>query len=202
MKTAVFDCDDVLANIRELTAEVLSGLCGRSIHWNDWDTYDLSVTYGVETDRCLAAFVEHRVLERATPEPHAKETLLAASEAGLRTMVLTARDWHPDGESLTQKWLAAHDLVVDELRLVSVQASKVAALEDTDAVFFVDDNPRHVIEAEGSTHVRTPILMSRPWNRGVTVRHRIGHLGELAPFLNSWRDPSAGGRQPAIDLTR
>ncbi len=85
MTTAVFDCDDVLANIRELTAEVMNRLCGRSIHWHDWDTYDLSATYGIEIDRCLAAFVEHRVLERATIEPGAR-TANRSRDSGSRHM--------------------------------------------------------------------------------------------------------------------
>ncbi len=92
--------------------------------------------------------------------------------------------------------------MVDELRLVSVDASKVMALDDTDAVFFVDDNPRHVLEAEGSTHVRTPILMSRPWNRRVTVRHRINRLGGLKPFLNAWRESRATTSVPTIGIKR
>lgn len=183
MSTIVYDCDDVVANIRDNMAEVLSQLSGRNIHWGEWDTYDLSKIYGINIDDCLAAFLEHRVLERATLEPGARETIRAVRDDGYRIVMLTARGWHPHGDSLTREWLAAHDIIVDELRVVPLHASKTAVMEDTYVDFLVDDNPRHIIDAEGVTHIRSPVLMSRPWNLDTDVRHRINTLPDLVKLV-------------------
>lgn len=181
--TVVFDVDEVVANIRDKIASVLHKVTGRDISPERWDTYDLSEIYGIDIDRCLAAFLEHEVLENATLEPGAREAIKMTRESGYRVMMLTARGWHPDGDRLTREWLSAHGIIVDELRLIPVHASKVTTLEGTNTLFFVDDNPRHIIEAEGSTSILTPVLFTRPWNRSVEVRNRIDTLKEFESMV-------------------
>jgi len=177
----VIDCDDVVANIRETVAQAMMAETGQDRPWQQWDTYDLSKIYGLTN--WSSSFLEHRVLERATPEPGARLAIRTAREMGYRVMMLTARGWHPDGEALTRDWLEAHQLEVDELQIVPVDASKVQALKGVAVEYFLDDNPRHIREAEYADHIFNPILVSRPWNTRTTARHRVESLLAFTRFL-------------------
>jgi 5'(3')-deoxyribonucleotidase len=180
----VFDLDDTLANLREHLMDALNRRTGRQVHWSEWRRYELVSVYDVSVEQILAWVLEDRVLERATLEPHAREAVCAAREAGFRVAVVTARGWHPQGEAITRGWLDRHGLAVDAVHLVPAFGSKARVLARMGPVWhFVDDHAGHLHPARAVPSVRETHLIDRPWNREDTILNRIHGLDELVRIL-------------------
>jgi 5'(3')-deoxyribonucleotidase len=180
----VFDLDDTLANLRGHLMGMLNRRTGRTVHWRDWRRYELVSVYDRSVEQILAWVLEDRVLEAATLEPHAREAVEAARAAGYRVAVVTARGWHPQGESITRAWLRRHRLKVDALHLVPAFGSKAEVLARLGPVrLFVDDHAGHLYPARSVPTVREIQLVDRPWNREDRSLRRIRGLDELVRAL-------------------
>jgi len=181
---AVFDLDDVLANLRDHLMAMLHRRTGREIHWSEWRDYELGGLYGTGNETIMAWVLEDRVLEEATLEPHAADAVSAARRAGYRVAVVTARGWHPQGEALTREWLERQGLAVDELYLVPAFGDKATVLEALGQVaYFVDDHVGHLYPAQALPGVRRALLVDRPWNRHDREMHRLFGLDEFVALL-------------------
>lgn len=184
-----FDMDDVLANIRTLVADVLGKATGRSIPWESWTTYDLGQVFGIPIDHCLQAFIEHTVLERAQPEPGAAEAVTRAIELGFTPAIISARAWHPNGQSLTRDWLDAHGLPIQEVHLVPLGVSKSSCLQGLGNIAaYVDDHLGHILDAQAAG-IPGAVLMDRPWNRFALPNDRVYSLAEFALRLEAVGNP-------------
>jgi FMN phosphatase YigB (HAD superfamily) len=185
MRYIAFDLDDVLANLRDPLMTVLNRETGRDIHWRQWTEYELSGIYGASVERIMDWVHRFGVLEAATPEPWARATLEAVRRAGYRVAVVTARGWHPRGETLTWTWLARYALKVDEVHLVSGGRSKAEVLARLGAVeHYVDDHLGHLYPAQGSSKIRQLHVLDRPWNRHDAVLNRLYTLEDLVGLLD------------------
>lgn len=180
----VFDLDDVLANLRENLMAMLTKRTGRDIHWRQWLNYELSGLYQANAEQIVQWVQEDEVLEAVTLEPHAKAAVDAAKAAGLRTAVVTARDWHPRGQTLTEEWLGRHDLSLDELHLVPLFGNKAAILSELGRVeHFIDDHLGHLYPARDLPGVNNVLLVDRPWNRADETLNRLRDIGEFTAFI-------------------
>jgi uncharacterized HAD superfamily protein len=122
------------------------------------------------------------------PEPHALEAMVVAREAGYIVNILTARDWHPEGEHITRTWLTTHGIPYDNLHMVGLDASKADAISQMgDVRIFVDDNPHHIEQARYL--VDLPILIDRPWNRSFPHLARVSSLEKVIPMLKIKHTP-------------
>lgn len=199
MKIAVFDLDDVIANLREPMAEALNRVSGRKLSWHQWHRWELSLLYDLSHDEMLAALVEHEVLERAKPEPFARETLALFMDHGYTPVVATAREWHPNGSEITQAWLSAHDVPVAHVRLVALDGSKAEEVSPLGAIYwFIDDNSRHVEEAHAHG-VPSVAVMDRPWNQETCVGHRVQCLREYQSILKKVEETN-GWQRRGLDI--
>lgn len=166
--TVVFDCDDVLVNLRDPMAEMLNQLTGLGLDWRDWRDYNLMSAYGIGLDLFLQAMVESRVLERAELDPLARPTFSRLREAGYRIEVWTARKWYPDAQAVTLGQLKSLGVAADEVRLFGLDESKAeAAISREDVVGFVDDAPHHIDGLAKGGFAGTALLMDRPWNHAL-----------------------------------
>lgn len=180
----VFDLDDTLANLREHLMASLNRRTGREVHWTEWRRYELVGVYGASVEQILAWVLEDRVLEAATLEPHAREAVASARRAGYRVAVVTARGWHPQGETITRRWLDRHGIHLDALHLVPAFGSKAGVLARLGPVeHFVDDHAGHLHPARALPTVRATHLLDRPWNRDDTTLNRLHGLDEVVRLL-------------------
>ena len=171
-------------SVPEQLQDALDRATGKIIPWTTWDTYYLTHIYQISFERCVEAFIESKLLERAEPEPLAAETLLTLRANGWRIAIVTARGWHPDGEAVTRGWLARHGFPYDELHLVGHGDSKGAVFAGIGRIdLLVDDAPHHVLAAAELPTVRRPLIMTRPWN--CDFRHpRVGRVTKPADVLD------------------
>ncbi|WP_018234339.1 HAD family hydrolase [Thioalkalivibrio thiocyanodenitrificans] len=177
----VFDMDDVVANIGPLILEALNERTGKSFSLEDWHTYDLAQIYDLSYSQMLQALYDHKVLERATPAKGALEVMGLARDAGFHVGILTARGWHPEGRSISERWLADNGLMVDRLHVLSPDECKAEVIcEFGDVELFIDDYHKHVLAVHESGKTRKTILRNQPWNRSIDFDHRVGCLSELA----------------------
>lgn len=184
MSYAIFDLDDVLANLRDPIQAALTKRFGKDIHHREWDRYDLSDIYEVPLNEIVDAFIEHEILDHARPEPGAAEALCCARECGHQVAILTARGWHPDGDALTREWLAAHGLLPDLLHIVPLHQKKEEVLGRYSGIaWMIDDNPAHVLGAARSGAVQSVVLMERPWNKDLAHPLRVLDLFEYANLM-------------------
>lgn len=184
MSYAIFDLDDVLANLRDPIQAALTKSFGKDIHHRDWDRYDLADIYNVPLGEIIDAFLEHEILDHAVPEAGAQEAMAAARAAGHRVAVLTARGWHPNGTVLTRQWLGDHGLLPDELHVVELHRRKEDELHRYGRVaWMIDDNLAHVHGAAATGLVDTVVLMTRPWNRAGHHDARVNDLFEYAELI-------------------
>lgn len=161
--TIVFDLDDVLANLRESLYRTLSRATGVDLHWRDWTHYDLRRHYDVGDDWLEDILIAERTMEVCQPEPGAAETTRLLIELGFELVIVTARGWHPQAETLTREWLETHRIAYDELLIVPLGADKLAALTDYDHIALaVDDHPHNTFRYQ-QAGIPT-LLMDRPWN--------------------------------------
>lgn len=161
--TIILDLDDVLANLRESLCQTLGQAAGSRLHWRDWRHYDLRQHYPEIADRLEPLLIATRTLESCQPEPGAATATQALGSLGFKVLIITARGWHPQGETLTRAWLKDHGIYHDELAVVPLGSNKLAALSPTHAVALaVDDHPSHVVQYRQAGI--PALLMDRPWN--------------------------------------
>jgi 5'(3')-deoxyribonucleotidase len=184
-KWVIFDMDDVLVNLREAIQTALHRYTKKDIPWTTWDRYELHNIYEISHEDCLAAFLEHGILEAATLEPGALKVLQAAKMNGYKTSILTARGWHPEGAKQTIEWMARMGVEVDKLVLVPLGSNKADMLHEFGLVhLFVDDHPKNLEDMTSTGQVKHVILRDRPWNKNRHEWPRINHLDELACWLD------------------
>ncbi len=180
----VFDLDDVLANLREHLMSMLRHQTGQNVHWNEWHQYELGSVYNTTAEVIMGWVLEHRVLESASLEPHARVAVHAARQSGHRVAVVTARAWHPRGERLTEEWLTEHGLDIDELHLVPAFGDKSGVLRGLGSVaYFIDDHLGHLYPARVLPEVGETLLIDRPWNRQDREMRRLFGLDEFVDLL-------------------
>jgi hypothetical protein len=187
MKTVVLDCDDTLVQTRYSLGRVLKrrGYSGPPL---------MVETQVAPLEYCISLMVEESVLEQAPPEEGAAELVRALKADGYRVEVWAARDWHPKGMLLTRRWLEAHEMEVDDVRMHGVTDSKAGLLGDrTDVMCVVDDNPYQIRQITQLTAVPFPLLIARPWNTAEPGA-RVERLAEVYGRLQDYAaDPYVPG---------
>ncbi len=180
----VFDLDDVLANLRDNLMEMLRKRTGVNIHWRHWNEYKLDGIYGVSVEEIMQWVLEDEVLESATLEPDAIKALQTAKSAGYEVAVVTARAWHPNGESITENWLNRYRLDIDQLHLVPIFGDKTTVLKRIGLVHhYIDDHVDHIYSAKALRSVQNVHLLDRPWNRNDDRLPRIHRLREFIDLI-------------------
>jgi len=181
-KVAVFDCDDVLANLREPLEVLVSEHLNKHVSWTEWNQYEIGKIYNFDFNHISEMIVEREILEKLTVEPGAKELVQYYKDQGCKTVILTARGYHPSGLSLTQQWCVDNSLAIDEVICVPLHAAKRDYLKTFPRVeVYVEDNHAHAEQAYGLLNVKEVFLINRPWNQNITDVSRVSNLFEIIP---------------------
>lgn len=166
----IFDCDDVLVNLRAPMADALNLATGQRQCWQAWSSYDLPARYGLSLAAFTAIMSEQRVLEQATLEQGAASAISGLREAGFAIEVWTARAWYPNALEITAEQLCTLGVRASHVRLFGIQECKAAAaFLASDIAGFVDDNPHHVSALLAGGYAGRVLAMDRPWNRGLDL---------------------------------
>lgn len=174
-----FDMDGVIANTNDILANALSKLVGKKVRWQDWSTYDHFTNYGVSVQEFLDMCIHCKSLELAEPLPGIRQALHQLKNEGMSTAVITARDFHPQGESITRQWLRSHDIEVDSLHLVHPLHSKVEAMAQMPGMIaYIDDHVGHLERSRDAGHPSRLFMRDQPWNQHCGEFQRVHSVPE------------------------
>lgn len=179
-KRVIFDCDDVLANLRDPLQDLVSEHLGKKVSWEDWNQYQIGKIYDFDFSHICQMIVERDILQKLQPEPHAKELISWYKDQGCETIVLTARGYHPNGYFVTKQWLKDHDLEIDHVMCINITEQKrdhiknIVQVED-----YIEDNHSHAEQASGLSNVQRVYLMDRPWNQEISLGQRVKTLKDI-----------------------
>lgn len=177
-KLAVFDCDDVLANLREVVLYRLGEMFNRPVLLNELTHWDLSKTFGQEVD--VDNMFSQIALEDIPVEPDASMITRCLKDSGYRIEIVTARGYHPHAAQRTLSWCKKHNLHIDKVHVVPLHGEKRSVLAQMGHIdLYVEDNHDHVEAAHGLDNVSQIYLMDRPWNRNCTFGTRVADLFEV-----------------------
>lgn len=179
----VLDLDDCMASMREPLHHILNRMSGKNLHWTEWHQLHVESLYGITSDQFFNLAVESELLEIMKPHPEAAAFTHRLRAAGIKSTILTARGWHPLGESLTKHWLASYGFVYDTLEVCNVTCVKADYIRDMDKLLFtVDDSSRHCnqyITSDNKPEYVFAYMM--PWtlglNEGVIPINSLDEIG-------------------------
>lgn len=181
-KTVVFDCDDVLANLREPLQVLVSKYLGYNVSWEHWNRYEIGKIYNFDFNHICDKIVEEDTLSTLSPEPFAKELIEWYKQQNIHTIVLTARGYHKEGRTITERWLKTNDLYIDEVICCDPLISKREYLRYIpNIVDYVEDNHHNAEQACGLTNVHNVYLLNRPWN--VDIESEAVRVNDLETIL-------------------
>lgn len=190
MKTIVWDCDDVLANMRDMICSTLAPHFGVTSNWRIWTSYNFGEAVAQKGAAAIfAGLITTKLLENLQPESYAQEILSEAKLLGYQNIILTSRGWHPAAEQVTTAWLQHHrlDRLIDKLIITPYPAEKYPYIDQlSDVRLFVEDSAAHCVLAKAYSAVSEIVLIRRPWNinhPGSQTVTQIDQLSDLSRLL-------------------
>lgn len=176
----IFDCDDVLANLRDPLQDLVSEHIGKKVSWTEWDQYEIGKIYDFDFAPVCEMIVQREILESLQPEPHARELVSYYKDKGYSTMMITARRYHPNGYFVTKQWLQDHKLEIDDLLCIDLHQKKRDYIKNVPQVkAYIEDNHSHAEQASGLENVETVYLLNRPWNQNISQCIRVNNLKDI-----------------------
>jgi 5'(3')-deoxyribonucleotidase len=179
-----FDLDEVILNLRDGILAALRRRQPGYLHWREWSHFHHNQDQGISNEEFLNIIVEESILEQAPIEPGAREAIEAIRSMGYETAVVTARGYHPRGESVTRRWLANERVVMDYVRVVPFGISKTETLRELGGVVaYVDDHHKHLEALHAAGVGGELVLLNRPWNQSASGFWRVGGLPGFADVV-------------------
>lgn len=182
----VFDCDDVLANMREPLSHVVSTVTNRFAHWSEWEEWGACVDdYDITFYDIIPHILKHNILEQLVPDPDAVEVTSKLQELGFEIVIVTARGFHPNAQAMTTDWLHRHDIKHDRVLITDPHTPKSNVIELLGPVeIYIDDNSDHIRDViQLCNNVNTTVIRSMPWNTNFNHPKRVDNLLELLTFV-------------------
>lgn len=180
-KHVVFDCDDVLFNLRDTAAAATADIMGIDVTPEDFIDPHIPACFSEitpETDAAITDwFINGIDLVNLPPDQHAVTTLHTLKKNDYKISIVTARGTIPNGRERTIEAFKRNNMPYDELHVVPYHKSKrdtLAQLGEVD--LYVEDNHHHVESARGLNNIKMINLMRRPWN--LSFRKEIGRCDD------------------------
>lgn len=165
----LIDLDDTLVDLKTPLMLALNRRTNKNLHWNSWDTFDLTATYNITNAEFLNICIEENVLNDAVIHDSSKKFLDDLNFLGYHTVLITARGWHPRGKNITEEWVSNHNLSINELIVVGMEQSKTDMISKfNNIVFSIDDRIKHCREYKNTNKIRHVLLYNMPWNINMT----------------------------------
>jgi 5'(3')-deoxyribonucleotidase len=183
----VFDLDDTLIDLKTELYTALHTDFGkdRVPHWSLWDTHNVENIVGIGVKEFIKCSVKHEIYLTAKPNIFAKPMLKDLSARGYHVVILTARGgFVPKAFEKTEKYLADHDLVCDELIISNIGENKMDSLTKFDNIkCTVDDSAKNCKDMLASGKVEHVFLHALPNNVNSLEYIRIHNLYQIYPYL-------------------
>lgn len=165
----IVDLDDTLGDLKNPMMEALKSATGKDIHWSKWDSFDVPSLYGITQQDFLNICINENILEKVIIHDSSYKFLNDLHKLNYYTVLITARGWHPQGKEITKKWVADHNLDIDELIVVEIDQSKTDVITKFDNIIFsIDDRIKHCREYIQSGLVKHVLVYDAPWNSHMT----------------------------------
>lgn len=197
----VTDMDGVIAHSQPLIIEAFNRRFGTNLTYADWTTFDLltleAVRLSGESIPIVAAWLySEEVMRNSGVMPGSADAIKVLASLGVFPEVVTSR---PSAQSaMTQDWMKTK---VPEIKRVHVRGNehltikgdqfKVAMIGQLEANIYVEDDPSVIqvvyeLVSDGMLpHLRSIILVDRPWNDSVTLPETVIRVG-------NWREGDYG----------
>lgn len=176
-KPYAIDVDDVLGALSTVLAPELNRISGKTLEVSQWHTFNCERLYGIKPDALLNCIIEKNLLSVMAPVPGAPEAMQRLRDCGKKLVLVTARGYHPQAQSVTEQWLYQHRIPFDDLIIVPEGMSKgqcTQAMYPKGFSLMVDDHPVNLDSMNQMNMVDRTILIDQPWNQ-----HRDDyHLGK------------------------
>lgn len=183
-KVICLDCDDVLASLAPTMSKVLEDATGISIHWKDWDSFNLTKRYNLDTNKFSEILICSECLNIIPPVDGARNVLNYLKRCGYEIVIISARNYHPLGKQITEQWLTKHALQFDKVFISGGQVKKSDICKQFGEIeAFVDDNIDNCIDMRDNTNCKQIFLKTMPWNVKDTQFDRISSIDKLMNFL-------------------
>jgi 5'(3')-deoxyribonucleotidase len=165
----IIDLDDTLGDLKNPMMQALNRSTGKTLHWRDWDTYDVPDIYDISHTKFLEILIDEHVIESTIIHDSSYEFLDKLNTMDYHVALITARGWHPNGVDITEKWITSHNLNIGELIVVDANQSKTDVINKFGIIdFSVDDRIKHCREYTQYGKVNNVILYDAPWNTHMT----------------------------------
>lgn len=165
----LIDLDDTLGDLKTPMMEALNRETGKNVHWSKWRNFNVPEIYDISEQKFLNICIDYNVLEQVIIHDTSYDFLKNLQMLNYHTVLVTARNWHPRGVSITENWVADHNLCIDDIIVVDVDQSKVSAIGHLkNIVFTIDDRMKHCREYIKSGLVEHTLVYDAPWNSHMT----------------------------------
>lgn len=195
------DMDGVVAHSQLPIIEAFNERFGTNLTFADWTSFDLltieAVRLSQESTAAVAAWLyAEKIMERSEVIPGTDRAIKVLSSMGTSPEVVTSR---PSNQAeMTRQWIKKNLPTITGIHLrdaetltMSGNLFKVHMIGQLEAAIYIEDDPA-VIEmvaqsiAEGKLqHLKSLILVDRPWNDGYS-------LPGISQRVGNWRENNYG----------
>jgi len=188
-KPFAVDIDDVLGHLGESLNASLNAMTGRAVPFHHWNHFRFFEFYNIDVQTFLKRIIDEKLLSTMPPCVGAPEALKAIREAGADVVLITARGYHPEVESVTVEWLERHGMHFDDLIVVPEGQSKGEVARRRYPKGFevmIDDNAGNLDSMKSHGLVQNTILVDKPWNHSRhDYRHGINRFKGVAHYVEA-----------------
>lgn len=194
-KPFAVDIDDVLGHLGESLNASLNAMTGRSVPFHHWSHFRFFEFYGIEIEQFLSRIIDEKLLTEMPPCAGAQRALASIREAGSDVVLITARGYHPQAESVTLEWLERHGMHFDDLIIVPEGQSKGEIAQKRYPKGFavmIDDNANNLDSMKSFGLVQMTVLVDQPWNQSRNdYRHGVNRFSGIYQYVESLKQQAA-----------
>lgn len=181
MPTIALDLDDTLADTLTCLLQWIEEKQGRVINREQLARYELGADRQ-QTTTIVDAFLEDEAHGRINAVDGARENCQRFVDRGFRLVVVTARkpNVYPQTAKLIERLFPS---LISDVHSVGLHHEKVSTLRSIRANVFIEDHPRHFLEASDAG-IPSILFGDLPWNRAIPTPLRARSWADVAPLAD------------------
>jgi uncharacterized HAD superfamily protein len=180
----VLDLDDTLACLKRPLMKVLNKITGKSIHWKEWDRYDICSIYDISHESFRDMLIDSDILLGLNPYEDSIKFVNEIKDLGYEIVIVTARGWHPNAYDVTSQWLKNNDVHYDKLFITNHNEPKYKKLQNYNRIkLAVDDSYKNIQDYIESGKIDNVVLFHHPWNKNYNYDKIINNIYEAMDYV-------------------
>lgn len=172
-RIVVFDCDDVIVNLKDLLVEAFNKEFGLNMTGEEWNQYNLAKFFNIEMKDVFNIFHKYDILREVKVFDHAIEAIHKIIDMGLEPHCLTARGWHSEAEEITKVYFEENGIPIknDSIIILPAGQTKGQYLKESGkkAMAFIEDNFDQVKSVADTGLVQNIYLREQTWNTDLSI---------------------------------